>query len=264
VTLVIEKLREALRANAPDPDATVEEIRAHVDAISAKMPVPSEVDVQATTVGGIPGERLTPPGDTDCRTVLCMHGGGGCMGSMLSVRGLGANVALAARAVVIDLDYRLAPEHPCPAAIEDVLTASDALLADGVAPERLAIAGDSAGGGLTVDSLVAIRDSGRPLPAAGVGISPAVDVAAPGASVDTNAELDPLVSRKLIDRMADWYSGGLPLDDPACPRCTPTWPACRRCWYTSAKRNSCATTCIASPTSPARPGCTSTSRPGRT
>jgi acetyl esterase/lipase len=211
---MIEKLRDALRAHASDPDAGPQELRANMDAAAAGMPIPDDVTFQRTVVGGIGAERLTPPGDTNGHTVLYLHGGGYCMGSLLSVRSLGANLALVSKAVVVDLDYRLAPEHPCPAAIEDALAAYDALLADGVAPEKLAIGGDSAGGGLTVATLVAIRDSGRPMPACGVGISPWLDMALTGASLDTNADTDPMVGRKLLERMAGWYAGDLPLDDP--------------------------------------------------
>jgi acetyl esterase/lipase len=214
MTVNLDKLRNALRANASNPDASPEELRADMDAHSANMYVPEEVTVEPVTVGGIATERLTPPGSSDGRTVLYLHGGGYCMGSLLSVRGLGAGIALASEAVVVDLDYRLAPEHPCPAGIEDVLTAYDALLADGVDPARLVIGGDSAGGGLTVASLVAIRDSGRPLPAAGFGISPWTDAATLGASMETNAELDPMVTRKSLERLAGWYAGDLPRDDP--------------------------------------------------
>jgi phosphinothricin tripeptide acetyl hydrolase len=214
MTVNLDKLRDALRANAPDPDLSPQELRAGMDTNSANMYVPGEVAVAAATVGGVGAEWLTPPGDTDGRTVLYLHGGGYCIGSLLSVRGLGAGIALASKAVVVDLDYRLAPEHPCPAGIEDVLAAYDALLADGVDPALLAMGGDSAGGGLTVASLVAIRDSGRPLPAAGFGISPWLDLELGGASVDANAHLDPMVTRKLLERMADWYAADMPRDDP--------------------------------------------------
>lgn len=211
---MIEKLRDALRAHATDPDSSPEELRAGMDAAAAAMPVPEDVTVEPATVGGIPAERHTPPGDTGGRTLLYLHGGGYVMGSLLSVRSLAANIARAASAVTVALDYRLAPEHPCPAAIEDALAAYDALLAGGVAPERLAIGGDSAGGGLTVATLVAIRDSGRPLPAAGLGISPWLDLALQGASVDACADTDPMVSRKLLARMGEWYAGDLQPDDP--------------------------------------------------
>jgi acetyl esterase/lipase len=214
MTVNLDRLRNALRANAAPPDASPAELRAGMDAASANMYVAPEVTVEPAAVGGIGAERLTPPGDTGGRTVLYLHGGGYCAGSLLSVRGLGAGIALAAEAVVIDLDYRLAPEHPCPAGIEDALAAYDALLADGVDPSRLAIGGDSAGGGLTVAALVAIRDSGRPLPAAGFGISPWTDAATLGSSLETNAELDPMVTRRALERFAGWYAGDLPLDDP--------------------------------------------------
>jgi acetyl esterase/lipase len=213
MTVNLDRLRDALRANAADPDSSPQELRARMDANSACMYVPPEVTVEPTTVGGIAAERLTPPGP-GAGTVLYLHGGGYCTGSLLSVRGLGAGIASASKAVVIDLDYRLAPEHPCPAGIEDVLVAYDALLADGVDPARLAIGGDSAGGGLTMAALVAIRDSGRPLPSAGFGISPWLDMELTGPSIDANAHLDPMVSRKQIERMADWYAADLPRDDP--------------------------------------------------
>lgn len=214
MTVNLDKLRNALRANASSPDASPEQLRADIDAHSGNMYVPEQVTVEPTTVGGIGAERLTPPGDTGGRTVLYLHGGGYCLGSLLSVRGLGAGIALASKAAVVDLDYRLAPEHPCPAGIDDVLTAYDALLAEGVEPARLAIGGDSAGGGLTVASLVAIRDSGRPPPAAGFGISPSTDAATLGASMETNADLDPMVTRESLERLAGWYAGELPRDDP--------------------------------------------------
>src|SRR5581483_1033855 len=205
MTVNLDKLRDALRRNASSPDASHEQLRADMEANSANMYVPPEVTVEPVTVGGIGAERLTPPGDTEGRTILYLHGGGYCMGSLLTVRGLGAGIALASRAVVVDLDYRLAPENPCPAGIEDALAAYDALLADGVAPARLAIGGDSAGGGLTVATLVAIRDSGRRLPAAGFGISPWTEAATLGRSMDTNAALDPMVNRTSLERMAAWY-----------------------------------------------------------
>jgi phosphinothricin tripeptide acetyl hydrolase len=214
MTVNLDKLRDALRANAADPGLPPAELRARMDANSANMYVAPEVTVEPATVGGIGVERLTPPGDTGGRTVLYLHGGGYSMGSLLSVRGLGAGIALASNALVVDLDYRLAPEHPCPAGIEDALTAYDGLLADGVDPARLAIGGDSAGGGLTVATLVAIRDSGRLSPAAGFCISPWLDLELKGASVDGNAHLDPMVTRALLERMAGWYAADLPRDDP--------------------------------------------------
>lgn len=213
MTVDMTKLRDALRAHAPRPDASPTQLRSAMDRNSAGMPVPEEVTVEATTIGGLPAERLTPPGDTGGRTVLYLHGGGYCIGSLLSVRGLAANIALASKSVLVTVDYRLAPEHPCPAAIEDALAAYDALLAEGVAPERLAIGGDSAGGGLTVALLVALRDGGRPLPVGGFGISPWTNMEITGTSMDTNADLDPMVTRRGLERMAGWYRGDLPAED---------------------------------------------------
>jgi epsilon-lactone hydrolase len=210
----MDKLREALRAAAPDPDATPEELRAGLNAGAARTPVPEQVTITPETVGGVEAERHVPPGDTGGRTLLYLHGGGYCMGSLLTTRALAANLALAAAAEVVALDYRLAPEHPFPAAQQDTLAAYDALLDAGVDPARLALGGDSAGGGLAVGTLVAARDSGRPLPAAAIGLSPWLDLALEGESVDANGPLDPMVSRAMLERFADWYAPELPRTDP--------------------------------------------------
>lgn len=211
--MTIEDVRAALRRNVLDPNAGVAESRVWMDDSVARVPVCADVQVVATTMGGRPVERHVPPGGGRGH-VIYLHGGGYCLGSLVTVRPLAARIAAECRAEVIAVDYRLAPEHPCPAAIDDVLAVYDALLASGAAPESVAVAGDSAGGGLTLAVLLAIRESGRARPAAGICLSPWVDLTQPGASIDRNAELDPMVSRAQLDWMAAAYAGGLPLSDP--------------------------------------------------
>jgi monoterpene epsilon-lactone hydrolase len=109
---------------------------------------------------------------------------------------------------VLSVDYRLAPEHPHPAAVEDATAAYRFLLDTGISPGNLAIGGDSAGGGLTVACLIALRDAGLPLPAAGVCISPWVDLTQSGESMDSKADEDPMVSREALQVMANAYLGG--------------------------------------------------------
>jgi len=146
--------------------------------------------------------------------VLYLHGGGYVIGSPRSHRHLAAAIASAGQATGLLLDYRLAPEHPFPAAVEDATAAYRWLLEQGIAPGHVVIGGDSAGGGLTVATLVALRDAGVPRPAAGVCISPWTDLTFGGASYRTRAQSDPIVSRPGIDGMAQAYLGATPPRTP--------------------------------------------------
>jgi acetyl esterase/lipase len=140
--------------------------------------------------------------------VLYLHGGGYVIGSINTHRALAARLSRASRARVLVIDYRLAPEHPHPAAVEDSVAAYRWMLAQGLKPQRIAVAGDSAGGGLTVATLVAIRDAKLPLPAAGVCLSPWVDLEGIGASMTTKADADPIVQKPGLLQLAAAYLGG--------------------------------------------------------
>ncbi|MGH7398349.1 MAG: alpha/beta hydrolase [Candidatus Rokuibacteriota bacterium] len=148
------------------------------------------------------------------RVVLYLHGGGYVIGSPRSHRHLAAAIARAAATDALLLDYRLAPEHPYPAAVDDATAAYRWLLDQGVAPERIVIAGDSAGGGLTVAALLALREARVPLPAGGVCISPWVDLTCSGESYRTKAEVDPIVRRAGVEEMAKAYLGTTPPRSP--------------------------------------------------
>jgi len=139
--------------------------------------------------------------------VLYLHGGGYVIGSPRSHRHLAAAIARAAGARALVLDYRLAPENPFPAALEDAIAAYRWLLGQGIAAGRIVVAGDSAGGGLTVATLLALRDRGIPRPAAGVCISPWVDLTCSGQSYSTKAASDPIVAPDLITALAEAYVG---------------------------------------------------------
>lgn len=153
------------------------------------------------------------------RTVLYLHGGGYFFGSPHSHRTTLAECALASGARVVALDYRLAPEHPCPAAIEDAVAAVRALYAAGLAPGDLVLGGDSAGGGLAVATLVALRDAGDPMPAGAFLLSPWTDLTLTSPSLEAHVDTDYLGTRDGLARAAAWYLGDLPADDPrASPR----------------------------------------------
>lgn len=208
VLKVIVQMMRAQRTGVPlELDPLV--MRERLERMSTLMQLPPDVVAEPTTVDGVPAEWVSTPEAHEDRAVLYLHGGGYVMGSLNSHRDLAGRVSRAAGARVLNLDYRLAPEHPHPAAVEDATAAYRALVADGYEPGDVAIAGDSAGGGLTVATLVTLRDQGDPLPAAGVCISPWVDLEGVGDSMTTKADVDPMVQRDPLVRMAGFYLGDL-------------------------------------------------------
>jgi monoterpene epsilon-lactone hydrolase len=199
--IVIEMLR-----NAPAVDgADVHIMRKNMEAAVAAVPPPAGARVTPIVANGVPAEWIVADGARDDLVIVYLHGGGYVMGSLNSHRGHCARLSRTARARVLNVDYRLGPEHPHPAAVEDALAAARFVRESGVAPGRTAIAGDSAGGGLTLATLVALRDAGDPAPAAGLCISPWTDLALTGGSLQTKAAEDPMVRLADLRLMADAY-----------------------------------------------------------
>jgi monoterpene epsilon-lactone hydrolase len=172
------------------------------------------VERQPVRAGDTPAEWLIPSNPAPDRAVLYLHGGGYVLGSCATGRNLAAGIADACAARVLSLDYRLAPEHPFPAALEDALGAYRWLLSQGFAPQALALAGDSAGGGLCVALLVALRDAGDPLPTAAALISPDVDLTRTGESLRTRARADPMLEPEQIRIYTRAYAAGQDLRHP--------------------------------------------------
>lgn len=170
------------------------------------------IDVPATyrrvNAGGVTAEWVTAEGAADSKVVLYLHGGGYIIGSPSTHRALMAKLSQESEARVLGLDYRLAPEHPFPAPVEDTVAAYRWLLNEGYGPARIAVAGDSAGGGLTVAALVQIRYLGLPIPGAAVCISPWVDMEGLGESMETRAEADPMVGKEGLLLSAKTYLNG--------------------------------------------------------
>lgn len=203
----IDVVRAHLAKLPPSDSMTVAERRAQYERAEKVFPTPPEVKIEHVSAPAAPAEWLRPPSAVAGRAVLYLHGGGYVIGSPRSHRHLAAAIASAGAASALLLDYRLAPEHPYPAAVEDATAAYGWLLDQGISPSRIVIGGDSAGGGLTVATLVALRDAGVALPAGGVCISPWVDLTFSGASYRTRVDADPIVTRPGIDRMAAAYLG---------------------------------------------------------
>ena len=183
----------------------------------AARPVEHDVTVTEVVLGGVPALRLEPPGATGA-ALLYLHGGGYVIGSARSGAGLAAALAVRTRAVAYSLDYRLAPEHPFPAALEDGLAAYRALLDGGHSAAQVVVAGDSAGGGLAVALLVSARDDGLPQPAAVAVMSPWVDLTLSGESLHAKEADDAIFDAADIAEYAARYLGD---HDPADPRVSP-------------------------------------------
>jgi phosphinothricin tripeptide acetyl hydrolase len=203
----IDVVRAHLAKLPPSDSLTTAERRAQYERAEKVFPTPPDVKVERVNAPVAPAEWLRPPSAAPGRVVLYLHGGGYVIGSPRSHRHLAAAIAGAAGASALLLDYRLAPEHPFPAAVEDATAAYRWLLDRAIAPERIVIAGDSAGGGLTVATLLALREARVPLPAGGVCISPWVDLPCAGASYETMAAADPIVRRAGVEEMARAYLG---------------------------------------------------------
>lgn len=202
-------LIQMLRARPPATEKpTLEQMRQGFEALAALMPTPPDVRLEPVSAGGVPAEWVAAPGAVDDRVIFYLHGGGYVVGSIKTHREMVSRLSRASGARGLVLDYRLAPEHPHPAAVDDALAAYRWLLAQGIEPKRIVVAGDSAGGGLTVATLVAIRDAGLPLPAGGAPLSPWVDLEGLGQSMTERAALDPIVQREGLLEMAGWYLGG--------------------------------------------------------
>jgi phosphinothricin tripeptide acetyl hydrolase len=216
----IDVVRAHLAKLPPSGSLTIAERRAQYDRAERVFPTPADVTIEAVTVSARPAEWLRPPGARTDAAVLYLHGGGYVIGSPRSHRHLAAAIARAAGTAALLVDYRLAPEHPFPAALDDAVAAYQWLLGRGIAPGRLIVAGDSAGGGLTVATLLALRDRALARPGGGVCISPWVDLTCSGATYATKAAADPIVTRESVTMMAQAYAGA---GDPKAPLLSPLY-----------------------------------------
>ena len=207
-----------LRQSAFPIDSDVDEQRRLLREAIEAQPLPADVTVTAAALGGVPTAEITVDGIEPRHVVLYFHGGVYVMSDAFLAAGLASQVGRRTDARVISVDYRLAPEYPYPAAVDDALAAYKALLQTGTAPSDIVIAGESAGGGLVLATLVNARDQGLPLPAAAFVMSPYVDLTLAGTSMKTRREVDPLLSQELLQaRVSDYTAGqdaALPLISP--------------------------------------------------
>jgi len=202
--ILVNSLGSAQRGAQP----TLEGIRAAMDRLGDRFLPAADIAIEAVSAGGVPAEWVRAPGASENMTVLFTHGGGYCIGSPRTHRDLVGRLSRASRARFLSIDYRLAPEHPFPAAVEDAVKTYEWLLNQGVGPSQLALCGDSAGGGLALATIVALRERKYRLPAAVACISPLTDLAYTGETLVTNEALDPISRRDTSSALARRYLGG--------------------------------------------------------
>lgn len=198
----------------PATPPTLAEQRAGMSAFLGANPLPPDVETSKVSANGVPAEWFSIPSSDPARVVLYLHGGGYVIGSIDTHREFTARLARACAGRVLSLDYRLAPENPFPAAVDDAVAGYRFLVGAGVSPSNIVIAGDSAGGGLTVATLLALKQAGDALPAAGVCLSPWVDLEGTGDSMVSRDALDPMVHKPGLQEMAAHYLQGKDARDP--------------------------------------------------
>ncbi len=187
---------------------------------AAQTVLPPDITIVPVDAGGVAGEWVSSPSVAPQQVLCYLHGGGYNSGSCVTHRDLAARLSRAGGVRVLLLDYCLAPEHPFPAALEDAVAGYRWLLEQGIQPEQIVIGGDSSGGGLAVATLLRLREHALALPAAGVLLSPWVDLAETGPSIQTRAAIDPLVSPESLRLAAGYYLGGA---DPQTPLASPLY-----------------------------------------
>jgi monoterpene epsilon-lactone hydrolase len=216
----IQAVRRMLAAIRTAEQPPLAELRARYDGIALMFTLPEGISVETIDAGGVPAERLTGRRSVPGRTVLYLHGGGYAIGSTVSHRHVAGAIVEAGEASLVVPNYRLAPEHPYPAAVHDALACYHWLLDQGQDPAQLVVAGDSAGGGLALATMISARDQGLPLPAAAVLISPWVDLAGTGETLATLEARDPIVQKAGLLDMARQYLGER---DPRTPLASPLY-----------------------------------------
>ena len=208
---LIKKILQVRFSGWSEGPITEQRSRQEKSAGYARLPKGSQC--QPVDINGIPAEWIESP-PAEAGVILYLHGGAYALGSINGHREFIARLTLAAQSKALAINYRLAPEHPFPAALEDALAAYRWLLSQGLNSSCIVIAGDSAGGGLAIATLVALRDAGDPLPAGAVCISPWVDLALTSASIHQNSRLNPILDPKGLEMYAGLYAGSRELTFP--------------------------------------------------
>ena len=215
----LQKVIAARRAKGYAPEKTIEQLRADSETRGA-VPLPDGTTHEQLRANGVPGEWVDTPGAASDQVFLFLHGGGYYRGSAAASRATSARFSAACGARVFSLDYRLAPENPFPAAVDDALSAYRWLLDQGIDAGKMGVGGISAGGGLTLALLLKLKEAGLPQPAMAAPMSAWTDLTQSGDTFVSRADADPVISKLYLDRMAGLYLNGI---DPRTPLASPLY-----------------------------------------
>ncbi|MBL4583689.1 MAG: alpha/beta hydrolase [Pseudomonadales bacterium] len=219
----VEAFKQLLAAGAAESEGqerTLADMRNGYEQLGGAFPIADDVQIEAVSADGVSSQFTNISGTTSDSVLFYLHGGGYVIGSLTTHQSLVADICRAAGIKGLAVDYELAPEGQFPCALRDAVKAYQWLLSTGVKAENIVIAGDSAGGGLTVATLVKLRDQNIALPGAAILLSPWADLTHTSDSMDSRAEEDPMVSRESLAMMADMYLAGA---DPKNPEASPVF-----------------------------------------
>ena len=212
--LILKDIIAAKRKNPYTENKTIDQLREETETAGALIPLPDNTKFKRILAGNVYAEWITC-GDVDTdKTFMFMHGGGYYRGSIAATRATVARISAEAKVRCLSIEYRLAPEHPFPAAIDDTYTAYNWLLKEGINPKNIIVSGQSAGGGLCLALLLKIKENNGLQPKGAVAISPWTDLSQSGKTMIANANIDPVISKKYLDRMANLYLSKTPIISP--------------------------------------------------
>ncbi|MEM6726403.1 MAG: alpha/beta hydrolase [Bacteroidota bacterium] len=210
----LKKSVSALREKTKDRPVNMDTARRYMDQVFTRFKVPNELTISSEEIEGVPVEWINGPKNRHDALLLYYHGGGYCMGSIKCYRSMVGKMCLEMGMPGLTVEYRLAPENPFPAATDDALTVYKNLLDSGHDPKKIIIAGDSAGGGLTLSTLINLRALGLPQPAGAILISPWLDLTGTSESTKTKVAKDWILETRRLPEFGQHYAGELALDDP--------------------------------------------------
>ena len=202
---VLKNIIEAKRKNPNTENKSIDQLRKETENAGSLIPLPENINYKSVVAGNVNAEWITCGEVNENRIFMFMHGGGYYRGSIAATRATVARISAEAKIKCLSIDYRLAPEHPFPAAINDTYSAYEWLVNEGINPEHIIVSGQSAGGGLCLALLLKIKDKNFSQPKGAVALSPWTDLYQTGKTMVTNEKIDPIISKKYLDRFAKLY-----------------------------------------------------------